>query len=129
MRIEVDQLKPGERLIHDAVMDGVLGMPWWGMWVEHPPSEEWAEHLNRIGTDVCGGCGWAPCTPTHGVRLVGGERYEQRVGTWTWYRSRGGVWEAIPYVERLEWLRGWVERPRRPDPQRTLRPLWMDGKR
>lgn len=83
MKHNVNDLEQGERLIHDAVMDGILGMAWWETWVEDPPSAAWAEHLNSNKIDQCG-CGQIVCMPAHGVRLVGGERYEEHRGRWTW---------------------------------------------
>ena len=83
-------LQPGERIVHDAVVAGKLGMSWWSWWVEHPPSAEWCEHLTSIALTHCGGCGRNPCVYRHGVALI------------------KGVWHPIPYEERLLWLQGLV---------------------
>lgn len=94
-RIEVYELQPGERMVHDAVMEGLLGMPWWSAWVEHPPSSQIVMDLR--GLKVCG-CGRSSCTPSHGVKrkwLVPDNGHVRP----------GFVWVVIPYRERLRFLR------------------------
>lgn len=140
--MDVEDLQPGERLVHDAVVSGILGMGWWATRVEHPPAEAWAKHLNQLSLDQCG-CGKPVCYVRHGVRLLGGEWFEQwqqkdptgqRVpcrpqGVHVlererrfWSRSRGGTWEPIPYAERVEWLQELIGRPRPPRVEERSRP-------
>jgi hypothetical protein len=104
-RIRLRKLWPGEQAVHDAIMDGLLGMGWWEHWIEHPPSEAIAADLRRIQAKVCG-CGRAPCTPYHGVELV------------------DGFWRPIPYGRRLRFLLEEIDHARATAPNPRLRPLW-----
>lgn len=123
-------IEPGEALLHEAIMDGHLGMPWWSAWVEHPDSQKICDDLNRIKAEVCG-CGRNQCTPRHGVvrHSLPPSRFMRR-------RDRH-VWLPIAYAERLLFLQevisGARERRRRDrlDPRLSprLKPLWAPCRR